>query len=90
MAYFSNVPTLSAEHAGSSVRWELLSATDEEIERSLAYTDPMVLRGLVYQLTGDEELLQTQVAKTRFFLLKRMDRQVCRMLKRSRPRHWPF
>ncbi len=32
------------------VRPELLKATDEEIEDAVKYADPMVLRGLVYQL----------------------------------------
>ena len=35
---------------------ELLAASDAEIEDVLAYADPLVLRGLVYQLTGDESL----------------------------------
>jgi 4-hydroxyacetophenone monooxygenase len=38
-------------------RPELLAATDEVIEDAVAYADPMVLRGLLYQLTGDAELL---------------------------------
>ncbi|MEO6715993.1 MAG: NAD(P)/FAD-dependent oxidoreductase, partial [Novosphingobium sp.] len=36
---------------------ELLSATDAVIDEAMLYTDPMVLRGLLYQLTGDEEIL---------------------------------
>ena len=35
---------------------ELLEATDEQIERAVAHAEPMVLRGLLYQLTGDEEV----------------------------------
>jgi 4-hydroxyacetophenone monooxygenase len=35
---------------------ELLRATDAEIEDAVKYADPMVLRGLLHQLTGDKEL----------------------------------
>ncbi|MFV0532034.1 MAG: hypothetical protein ACK5MR_00080 [Cumulibacter sp.] len=35
---------------------ELLDASDELIENAVQYADPLVLRGLVYQLTGDERL----------------------------------
>src|SRR5258708_7795362 len=38
------------------LRPELLEATDEQIEDALEYADPLVLLGLLYQLTGDEEL----------------------------------
>ena len=41
-----------------ALRPELLQATDDEIEDAVAYADPMVMRGLLYQLTGDEELAQ--------------------------------
>lgn len=37
-------------------RPELLEATDETIDDAVGYADPLVLRGLVYQLTGDESL----------------------------------
>ena len=40
-------------------RPELLEASDETIEDAVKYADPMVLRGLVYQLTGDESLADT-------------------------------
>jgi 4-hydroxyacetophenone monooxygenase len=40
---------------------ELLEASDEQIERAVAHADPMVLRGLLYQLTGDEEAAATAV-----------------------------
>ena len=33
---------------------ELLSASDAEIDDAMQYASPMVLRGLLYQLTGDE------------------------------------
>jgi len=39
---------------------DLLSASDETIEDAINYTDPMVLRGLLYQLTGDEEVRATK------------------------------
>ena len=42
------------------VRPELLKATDQEIEDAVKYADPMVLRGLIYQLTGDPELLNLE------------------------------
>ena len=35
---------------------ELLAASDDTIEDAVAYASPMVLRGLLYQLTGDEEV----------------------------------
>ena len=40
----------------SDERIELLAASDEVIEDAVAHADPMVLRGLLYQLTGDAEL----------------------------------
>jgi 4-hydroxyacetophenone monooxygenase len=36
---------------------ELLSATDEQIDDAMKYASPMVLRGLLYQLTGDESVI---------------------------------
>jgi 4-hydroxyacetophenone monooxygenase len=39
-----------------SARKELLSASDEVIEDAVRYADPMVLRGLLYQLTGEEAI----------------------------------
>ena len=45
-------------------RDELLDATDEAIEDAVQYADPMVLRGLLYQLTGDETVAATTVATT--------------------------
>jgi 4-hydroxyacetophenone monooxygenase len=36
------------------VREELRVATDEEIADAVTHADPLVLRGLLYQLTGDE------------------------------------
>ena len=43
-----------------AVRPELLKASDEVIEDAVKYADPMVLRGLIYQLTGDPELLNVE------------------------------
>ncbi|MCB2073103.1 MAG: NAD(P)/FAD-dependent oxidoreductase [Novosphingobium sp.] len=40
----------------------LLAATDDVIEDAVRYADPMVLRGLLYQLTGDEEILSIRAA----------------------------
>jgi 4-hydroxyacetophenone monooxygenase len=40
-----------------TTRTELLSASDETIEDALKYASPMVLRGLLYQLTGDERVI---------------------------------
>src|SRR3954467_2144101 len=42
-------------------RHELLDATDETIESAVKFADPMVLRGLLYQLTGDETVAATPV-----------------------------
>jgi len=43
-----------------TVRHELLTATDETIDDAVRHADPMVLRGLLYQLTGDESIAATQ------------------------------
>ncbi|GAA2849886.1 NAD(P)/FAD-dependent oxidoreductase [Pseudonocardia halophobica] len=40
---------------------ELGGATDDEIRAALAVADPMTLRGLLYQLTGDESLARLPV-----------------------------
>src|ERR1700690_4065269 len=47
--------------AAGTTRQELLDASDEQIEDAVTYADPMVLRGLLYQLTGDEEVRTTKV-----------------------------
>ncbi len=44
------------------IRRELLDANDETIEDAVAFADPMVLRGLLYQLTGDAEIAASQIA----------------------------
>ena len=42
-------------------RHELLDATDEVIEDAVRFADPMILRGLLYQLTGDSSVAATEV-----------------------------
>ncbi|MFI0187127.1 NAD(P)-binding domain-containing protein [Streptomyces sp. NPDC017082] len=46
-------------------RTELPDASDETIEDAVRYADPMVLRGLLYQLTADEEVAATRVKTVR-------------------------
>ena len=46
--------------AGTS-RPELLAADDATIEDAIGFAEPMVLRGLLYQLTGDPEVAATGV-----------------------------
>jgi 4-hydroxyacetophenone monooxygenase len=48
-----------------SVRTELVAATDEQIDDAVGYADPMALRGLLYQLTGDETVAATKVGAVR-------------------------
>lgn len=50
----------------NSDRPELLDATDAEIEDALAFADPLALRGLLYQLTGDESLAAMPVTTVLF------------------------
>ena len=40
---------------------EVLGASDAEIDAAVQYADPMALRGLLYQLTGDEEVRAVKV-----------------------------
>jgi 4-hydroxyacetophenone monooxygenase len=47
-----------------TTRPELLEASDKAIEDAVLYADPMVLRGLMYQLTGDEGIAATEVVPT--------------------------
>ncbi len=42
-------------------RQELLEATDAYIEEAVTFADPLTLRGVLYQLTGDEELVDLPV-----------------------------
>jgi 4-hydroxyacetophenone monooxygenase len=44
----------------TQIRRELLDASDATIEDALAHGDPMILRGLLYQLTGDPEIAATR------------------------------
>lgn len=44
-----------------TLRHELRAASDEVIEDAVKYADPMVLRGLLYQLTGDPEVAAIKV-----------------------------
>ena len=44
-----------------ATRPDLLEAADDQIEDAVEYADPMVLRGLLYQLTGNEEIVATQL-----------------------------
>jgi 4-hydroxyacetophenone monooxygenase len=43
---------------------ELLAADDATIDDAVKIADPMALRGLLFQLTGDEEIASTQVTTT--------------------------
>lgn len=42
---------------------ELLAASDSEIDDAVQFLDPMALRGVLYQLTGDEELAKIEVER---------------------------
>src|SRR3954469_7938469 len=44
-----------------TVRHELLDAADSTIDDAVRFADPMILRGLLYQLTGDETVAATPV-----------------------------
>jgi 4-hydroxyacetophenone monooxygenase len=56
-----NDVTVDRHISGPPQRVELLEATDETIEDAVQYADPMVLRGLLYQLTGDESVAATEL-----------------------------
>jgi len=45
----------------SHVREELLAASDEVIEDAVVHADLKALRGLLYQLTGDEEVARARL-----------------------------
>ncbi len=47
----------------TQVLHELAEASDETIEDACRHADPMVLRGLLYQLTGDVEVAKTEVTR---------------------------
>ena len=56
MATIDKVPANEAP-----VRPELLEASDDAIEDAVKYANPMVLRGLLYQLTGDPEVREIEI-----------------------------
>ena len=58
-------------------RMDLLSASDETIDGAVSYADPLVLRGLLYQLTGDEELVGVELGTltSGYFLLNAVARE---------------
>lgn len=56
-----------ARETEGPVREELLAASDAQIDDAVRYSDPMSLRGLVYQLTGDESLAAVRTTKARVF-----------------------
>jgi 4-hydroxyacetophenone monooxygenase len=43
-----------------SMRRELIDVSDKEIEEAVRHADPTVLRGLLYQLTGDDSVAATK------------------------------
>lgn len=47
---------------------ELLAASDADIDHAVQFSDPMSLRGLIYQLTGDDDLVAMGTSKQRVFL----------------------
>lgn len=52
----------------SLIRSELLGASDAQIEAAVRASDPMALRGLIYQLTGDEALVNLPTRQLRIFM----------------------
>ncbi|MDP3550766.1 MAG: NAD(P)/FAD-dependent oxidoreductase [Novosphingobium sp.] len=50
------------------VREELLGASDEQIDAAVRTSDAMALRGLIYQLTGDEALASLDTVRQRIFM----------------------
>ena len=59
---------MASNEIAQPVRQELLAASDAQIDEAVRYSDPMSLRGLIYQLTGDEEVAAAQTTKNRVFL----------------------
>jgi len=53
----STIEAKAEARSNAAGRPELLEASDQQIEQAVAAADPMVLRGLIYQLTGDQDLL---------------------------------
>lgn len=60
----------AAETVVNRVTRELREASDAEIEAAVQLADPMVLRGLLYQLTGDEEVAATKADPVEFLFLE--------------------
>jgi 4-hydroxyacetophenone monooxygenase len=48
-----------------ALRPELLRASDQEIDDAVLHADPMALRGVLYQLTGDESIAVTVAVASR-------------------------
>lgn len=63
-------PRAAAAEITKPISAELRAATDEQIEAAVAASDPMVLRGLLYQLTGDEEVPATATDPVEFLFLE--------------------
>lgn len=53
---------IEKDHLYPDSRPELLGASDATIEDAVAHADPITMRGLLYQLTGDEELASIPTA----------------------------
>jgi len=69
-----------------TVRHELLEATDETIDDAVKFADPMVLRGLLYQLTGDESVATTEVKARVLGLVEAPDQEQAPNLESPRMR----
>ena len=52
----------------SRVRSELLDASDAQIDAAVRTSDPMALRGLIFQLTGEEDLVDVATRQQRIFM----------------------
>jgi 4-hydroxyacetophenone monooxygenase len=53
--------TTNETEPGAVPQEDLLGATDAVIDDAVSFADPMMLRGLLYQLTGDEDVVSTRV-----------------------------
>lgn len=56
---------MDTREIGKVERPELLLASDATIEEAISMADPLLLRGLTYQLTGDPELAATKTRSAR-------------------------
>jgi 4-hydroxyacetophenone monooxygenase len=68
------------------LRPELLEASDETIENAVKAADPLILRGLLYQLTGDPEVKNIELQKVRIGRMETVqltDEQDIAMLRRK-------